>query len=293
MKDKKYYKLGLNIRGLREAYGMSQLDLANELGISDSTISSYELGERIPLRDILLNIAKIFRVTEHELLYDDFSNMPLLYKVPIFDVEINKNSLDRLFPLFSSEEAMKNKDFKKAFELHERINGAILSDANYSNDDISNCINLYDKAITSRIMEAVANKTAIMMLFGMTLCFMSPQIMNIADKINGKKVSAKEVLQKGVLTSLEDSTKEEQMFKEMRLEFIKENEVKILVNIYRLKHSKDYFELGDYYIALRYFLGVVSTSVSDEMARAVGKELMDNLYLLDNPYVKKFYNNQE
>jgi hypothetical protein len=54
-----------------------------------------------------------------------------------------------------------------------------------------------------------------------------------------------------------------------------------------------YSELGDYYMALRYFFGVTSTSVSDEMARAFGNELMLNLRLLDNPYAKKFCNDQE
>lgn len=293
MNDKKYYKLGLNIRHLRKSYGMSQLELANELGIHVTAISNYELGERIPERDILLNIAKIFRVTEHELLYDDFSHMADLYKTPVFDAERNKNFMVRLFPVFYSEEAMKNEDFKKAFELHTRINEAILSGADCYNDEISNCTDLYDKAITAEIIEAVANQTAILLLFGMLFCFTSPQIVNIAEKMKKKEISAKEVLQTGFLSSLEELTEEEQSWQEAHKEFVKENEVEIIVNIYRLKHSKDYSELGDYYMALRYLFGVTSTSVSDEMARAFGNELMLNLRLLDNPYAKKFCNDQE
>lgn len=293
MNDKKYYKLGLNIRGLRNAYGMSQLELANELGIHASAISNYELGDRIPERDILSNIAKIFRVTEHELLFDDFSNMAELYKKPIFDVEANKNSMDRLFPLINSEKAMKNDDFKKAFELHTCITKAIPSGTNWSVDEILNCADLYDKAIAAGIMEAVANKTAIQLFFGMLFCFTSPQIVNIAEKMSRKEASTKEVLQTGFLSSLEELTEEEQSWLETHKEFVEDNEVEIIVNIYRLKHSKDYSELGDYYMALRYFFGVTSTSVSDEMARAFGNELMLNLRLLDNPYAKKFCNDQE
>lgn len=293
MNDKKYYKLGLNIRDLRKAYGMSQLKLANELGISDKAISYYELGERIPERDILLNLAKIFRVTEHELLYDDFSNIAELYKKPVFDIETNKNSMDRLFPLIKSEEAMKNDDFKKAFELHTCITEAIPSGTNWSIDEILNCADLYDNAITAGIIEAVANKTSILLFFGMLFCFTSPQIVNIAEKMSKKETSTKEVLQAGFLSSLEELTEEEQSWLETHREFVEENEVEIIVNIYRLKHSKDYSELGDYYMALRYFFGVTSTSVSDEMARAFGNELMLNLRLLDNPYAKKFCNDQE
>lgn len=285
MNDKKYYKLGLNIRGLRKAYGMSQLKLANELGISDKAISCYELGERIPERDILLNLAKIFRVTEHELLYDDFSNMDELYEKPIFDVQTNKNFMTRLFPVFHSEEAMKNVAFKRAFELHMCINEAIVSGTDLSADEISNCTDSYDKAITAGIIEAVANKTAIQLIFGMLLCFTSPKIVNIFGKM-GKKFSTKEVLQTGFLSSLEDLTEEEQSWQEARKEFVNENEIEIIVNIYRLKHSNNYSELGDYYMALRHFFGVISTSVSDEMSRAVGQELMLDLRLLGNPHAK-------
>ncbi len=127
----------------------------------------------------------------------------------------------------------------------------------------------------------------------MLFCFTSPQIVNIAEKMSKKETSTKEVLQAGFLSSLEELTEEEQSWLEAHREFVEENEVEIIVNIYRLKHSKDYSELGDYYMALRYFFGVTSTSVSDEMARAFGNELMLNLRLLDNPYAKKFCNDQE
>lgn len=293
MEDKMYYNLGLNIRGLREAYGESQLDLALKIGTTNRAISSYELGERIPERDKLLNIAKHYRVTEHELLYGDFTHISPYYKVPLFDIESNKKSMDRLFPFFTSEEAMKNTHFKMAYELHTRIYEATFSGSKCSNDDIDNCTDLYDKAIEEDIIEAVANKTTILMMFGMFWGLLSPQIMTVIEKIDKKDISTKQILQKGFLASLDESTEEEQEWQVARKDFLDENEVEIIVNIYRLKHSEKFAELGDYFLALRYVFSITSTGVSDEMARAFGQELMFNLQMLGNPYAKKFYNNQE
>ena len=58
MEKKTFYKLGANIRGLRKGYGETQLDLAMTIGVEKTAISNYELGERIPERDVLIKIAK-------------------------------------------------------------------------------------------------------------------------------------------------------------------------------------------------------------------------------------------
>ena len=290
MKDKIYYKLGFNIKGLRKSYGESQLALALEVGTSDRAISNYENGERIPERDTLLKIAKHYRVTEHELLYGDFANLSQLDNVQLFDIERNKKSMERFIPVITSEEAMKNEHFKKAYELHKLAFESTFSDAKCSNDDIENCMDLYDQAIEEGVIEAAANKTSMLMLFGIFFGLASSQIMTVIEKIDKKNISTKEFLEKGILASLEEPTEEEQEWQAARKDFIDDNEVDIMVNIYRLKHSEKYAELGDYYLALRYFFGITSTSVSDEMARAFGQELMFNLKVLGNPYAKKFYN---
>ena len=64
-------EIGLRIRALRKDRKWSQRLLADKLHINKSVISYYELGERFPSYDVLLNIADIFHVTTDYLLKGD------------------------------------------------------------------------------------------------------------------------------------------------------------------------------------------------------------------------------
>ena len=55
--------LGLRIRQLRKEKGLSQLELAGQLNISNTTLSQYESGKRIPGDEIKIKIAGFFNVT--------------------------------------------------------------------------------------------------------------------------------------------------------------------------------------------------------------------------------------
>ena len=69
------------LKRLREKEGMTQTDLAEELGLSLKTISRYEVnGMRPRSRKIYNQMANIFRVDASYLLVDDDD-----YKVPVED----------------------------------------------------------------------------------------------------------------------------------------------------------------------------------------------------------------
>ena len=51
------------IRELREQHGLGQETLANFVGSSQQTISRIENGKCVPPLDLVVNIAKYFRVT--------------------------------------------------------------------------------------------------------------------------------------------------------------------------------------------------------------------------------------
>lgn len=61
-------QLGLRIRALRTERQWSQKVLAEKLHINKSVISYYELGERYPTYDVLMDIANLFHVTTDYLL---------------------------------------------------------------------------------------------------------------------------------------------------------------------------------------------------------------------------------
>lgn len=69
--------LGERIRTLRERAGMKQTDLSKYLNISNSTLSQYETGQRVPSDEIKIKIANRFDVTVGYLLGTESSVRPL------------------------------------------------------------------------------------------------------------------------------------------------------------------------------------------------------------------------
>lgn len=57
-----------NIKLLREAQNMTQAELADRVGVTGATISTYEVGTRMPSYDVLISLARIFRVSTDSLL---------------------------------------------------------------------------------------------------------------------------------------------------------------------------------------------------------------------------------
>lgn len=61
-------EIGSKIKALRTERRMTQTEFAKRLGVTKSAVSSYENGSRLPSYDILLKIARIFRVSTDVLL---------------------------------------------------------------------------------------------------------------------------------------------------------------------------------------------------------------------------------
>lgn len=66
--DMNQYVTGKTIRELREKQGMTQLQLAEKLNISDKTVSKWETGKGYPDISLLKPIAEIFSISVLELL---------------------------------------------------------------------------------------------------------------------------------------------------------------------------------------------------------------------------------
>lgn len=55
--------LGIKLRELRTAKKLSQLQVAQRVGVSKSMISSYELSTRLPSYDVLIKLAAVYGVS--------------------------------------------------------------------------------------------------------------------------------------------------------------------------------------------------------------------------------------
>ena len=110
-------KLGANIRSLRIAYGETQEQLGEAIFVEKNTISYYENGKREPNKATLTAIANHYMVSVGELLYSDLTEIG---KITVDPNAFWKN-IDIILPIISSEKALSNEDFKKAFDAHKEF----------------------------------------------------------------------------------------------------------------------------------------------------------------------------
>ncbi len=61
-------KIGKYIAEKRKALGLTQKQLAEQLGMSDKSVSKWERGQSDPSTTNLMALAKLFQVTPEELL---------------------------------------------------------------------------------------------------------------------------------------------------------------------------------------------------------------------------------
>ena len=88
------------VKKLRAAHKMTQVDLADKLGVTKSVISFYENGDRFPSYDVLIKISRVFHVTTDYLL--DVERERTL--------DVSKLSEDDIAVVNTVIEALKNKN---------------------------------------------------------------------------------------------------------------------------------------------------------------------------------------
>ena len=156
-------RLGRNIKALRNAHGESQEKLGYAIGVEKNAISYYENGKREPSKEVIASIAKYYMVSVEELLYSDLSGLGNIS----VDPNIIWEHIDIVFPVISSEVALKNNHFKKAFDLHNAVFNQ-LKRLNLDNvDKLSDCVDEYYEALneTNSKVESAGNILGIFYFF--------------------------------------------------------------------------------------------------------------------------------
>ncbi|MCM1233072.1 MAG: helix-turn-helix domain-containing protein [Ruminococcus flavefaciens] len=279
--------LGNNIRCLRIAYGETQEQLGDAINVAKNTVSSYEKGRTEPDKDILSLIAEHYMVSVEELLSYDFSRLDKII--------INQNrfweQIDVVFPIISSENAIKNEHFKKAYYMHREF----FSELQKQNlDNIDNgkiCFEEYMDAFDDENSreEAAANLTGLWYLWRMII--LTPKVMK-NQPVALQQLKSKDSKIKRIIEDADPNFEKEadnlinefnnSGFNEILLDFIK-----ILIN------SSILHELGNYYFALRFLLNLVDNDMKWEFNRRIAIEILCDFALLGNPYAKRFLLIQE
>src|SRR5690554_120663 len=98
--------LGERIKDLREAQGLTQKDLANQLGTTARNIGFYETGDRNPPIHTLNKLADFFDVSVDYLL--GRTDIPNIYKDKEM-IENQKKEMNKYFTLEELEEFIRSK----------------------------------------------------------------------------------------------------------------------------------------------------------------------------------------
>lgn len=283
-----YPNLGKNIRGLRKSFGETQLDLALAIGAGPTAISQYESGDRMPERDLLFRIAKHYRITENELLHGNFENLKNLTRLPIDDADFSMTMLSKMFPLICTPQALEDPEFKQAFAIHTRMIEALKTGEGFDEGAIERCMELYKTAGNNGLYEATANHLWWLMFLGFLTGFCTPRLIDNLDVLDTSKITPKDIFG-GILPEFDDATNESEFDTSADLAaFLEECEVDIIVDIALLRKSKEFADLGDFYLALRHKFNLLSNTLSAEMNSAVGDELLLTFSIMGNQYCKNF-----
>lgn len=272
-------QLGRNIQHLRKIHGETLDELGKAIISAKSTVKGYENGSRKPDLEKMQLLASHYNKSVDELLYTDLTGLD--------SVEMDLNSSEHMtelfniiIPLFTSEEAMENKAFKKGYELSQSLLNSFAKAEILSGNTIVRIFEAYAEAVdTSESPEALANLMWIIFVWWGQL-YDTKELLSMQNRLLSKKLGIKDYMH------LKDTTSKE--IKEKRLGFI--TDVNDMINeiLRTLKSEPEWADLADYYLALRYVMGLVDTELSNEMNTAVGMQMMLSFMTLGNSYAFRF-----
>ena len=276
MKDN---QLGRNIKHLREMHAETLDELGAVIHCAKSTVKGYENGSRKPDLQTLQAIGMHYNITVDELMNTDLTDLG--------DLTLDLNSLSGMIqlinvivPLYRSDKAMENDNFRKGYELAQRLLDGF-SKAEVMSGNI--IVRIFESFITaaeeSESPESVANLMWSIFIWW-TQMYDPDQILSLQNKMLSKKLTFKDYMK---LRDTEDAKT-----KEKRESFIKDFDEIINVTLRALKSEQEWSDLADYYLALRYVVGMVDTELTYEMNSAVGMQMMLSFMTLGNDLAFKF-----
>lgn len=272
-------QLGRNIKHLREMYTETLEELGTVIHCAKSTVKGYENGSRKPDLQTLQTIASHYNKPVDELLHTDLTDLGEL-TLDMNSVSGMVELLNVMLPLYCSDAAMKNDSFKKGYELSQRLLDGFAKAEILPGSMIGRIFEAYlNAADESEEPEAFANIMWCIFVWW-TQIYDTDQILSLQNKQLSKKLTFKDYNKLRGTESTE--------IKKKRKRFIADFEVIITKVLQGLKAEMEWSDLADYYLALRYIVGMVDTGLSNEMNSSVGMQMMLSFMALGNDLAFQF-----
>lgn len=222
-------------------------------------------------------------VTIDDLAHQDLSNIGKLH----FDNKVFFRKIDEILPLVSSDIALNNKSFQKAFIAHKAFYSELEIESMAGVEQIEDCFEGYFEAENDETAryESAANFISLTFLFHMIFKNIPSVITNPPAsllQIAKTDKSAKKVIYDP------DPDLEEDFEEALTLFNDEEFQDKMDEYKYLLKHSAQYSELADYYLALQYVWNLVENGLSADFNRRLGIEMLNTLISVKNIYAARY-----
>lgn len=273
-------KIGKNIKGLREAHGETQKELAAALHFSVNTISKYERGERVGSGqkktfdyDLLKKFANHYGIAVEYIAGSDLSNL----KFPDFfyqETEGISNINRKLYPIIKPKNKIGNSEFYRAYNAHFDFFD-ITSDT--SEEEYETIIDKILDGYTKSIEDTLASQINIasFLVYLLSILKISEQAREFTGIKNQKLKIYSEINnlpEKDRIVGIED------------FEYFQDTIFNIFVE---LKENNFCSDLVDYLIAQMYINQLIKNDLN-ETNSVVGMEMMNTLVLLKNPYAVRY-----
>ncbi len=284
------HRIGANIKRIREAYGESQLDLAQAIGVdSPGTISMLESGMRGRNRYTMIEkIARHYNISENTLFYqesgqEDGFAMDFV-SLPIDAPEQTRTLFSTVLPLVFSSTALESAAFQNAYTLHKEAETEMKSHPHFPENTFSRCLELYDISIKEEtIPEAAANSLWWILVCGLFHCY--PKIFIGLQKLEQHIISKQAFYKDWYLSDSSDESFLQQ--KERKRDYLKRYRRQIHDLISRLYASLGY-SLAEYYTALFYIAGLAEGGWRIGESRLIGGCMISSLSDMGNRYAAAY-----
>lgn len=271
---------GKNIKYMRKSYGFKQDAVGKGLHMGGSTIGCYETGVREPSLDSLNAIAKYFGKTTDELLNVKLYEGEEIDSKKIINVEENINILNQLFPVIEIDSNCNDPMFIKGVLKIKYIIDAISIGKNVKLEDAYEAIETFTKVKDEYTYEACANILWCIFFIWNSFDENISEVKKSNERLFNGFVDRKE--------AIEYKFKREDRIVDRKNDFIEEFIEPTTVLIKYLKETEQWSQLGDYYLALRYFYCMIRNGYPDGTNNLVGANMLHAFAKLDNKYAVNF-----
>ena len=278
-------KIAKNIRDIRKAHGETQSDLAEAINVSEKAVGNYETGTRQPDMQTIQAIAEHYGFPVDRLINEDFSQMD--FKLSTLTWEKAMEVMTIQFPIVCSDKAMEDPNFAEGYKRTQEIWVKVKEgQSGIMRSFIESAFQKYEDAIidNNNLVEAVAN--TLWLTFLVYALMPDEHSVKMGEAVLFGKALKRDFVKNYVLKDSNPISKENA---ENKRAYVADSQETVIALIRILKESGEYADLADYYMALRYVIGMVANDYSDDLNKTIGMEMLLSFAELGNKYVIRYF----